>query len=129
MDDTSASPLATVNDLPEPSSWRQFWTSAQYAAANGEEGADEARRQSVIDDSLSKVVAQLNHLGITDSRYSSRSARDAWALGYNEDAIWEGIARARALDKQAFSDIPDTPEDYSTEERRGGKECVGACRS
>src|SRR3546814_17732784 len=75
-----------------------FRSSAQYAAANGEEGADEARRQSVIDDSLSKVVAQLNHLGITDSRYSSRSARDAWALSYNEDAIWEGIARARALE-------------------------------
>src|SRR3546814_16201463 len=50
MDDTSALPLATVNDLPKPSSWRQFWTSAQYEAANGEEGADEARRQSVIDE-------------------------------------------------------------------------------
>src|SRR3546814_5127477 len=112
MDDTSALPLATVNDLPKPSSWRQFWTSAQYAAANGEEGADEARRQSVIDDSLSKVVAQLNHLGITDSRYSHRSAREAWALSYNEDAIWEGIARARALDKNAFR----------SEERRVGKE-------
>src|SRR3546814_18959782 len=111
MDDTSALPLATVNDLPKPSSWRQFWTSAQYAAANGEEGADEARRQSVIDDSLSKAVAQLNHLGITDSRYSSRSTRDSWALSYNEDAIWEGIARARAIDKNPFSELPNTPED------------------
>src|SRR3546814_2240522 len=63
-------------------------------------------------DVCSSDLAQLNHLGITDSRYSSRSARDAWALSYNEDAIWEGIARARALDKNAFSDIPDTPEDY-----------------
>src|SRR3546814_20993649 len=58
MDDTSALPLTTVNDGHKPSSWRQFWTSAQYAAANGEEGDDEARRQSVIDDSLTKVVAQ-----------------------------------------------------------------------
>src|SRR3546814_7190484 len=91
MDDTSALPPATVNDLPKPSSWRQFWTSAQYAAANGEEGADDARRQYVIDDRLSKVVAKINHLGIPDSRYRSRSARDAWAFSYQESRIWEGM--------------------------------------
>src|SRR3546814_13923875 len=55
MDDTSALPLATVNDLPKPSSWRQFWTSAQYAAPNAEEGAAEAHPPTVHDGSPSNA--------------------------------------------------------------------------
>src|SRR3546814_14339609 len=55
MDDTSALPLATVNELPKPSSWRQFWESAQYTAAHGEEGADKTRRPSGNDESLTQV--------------------------------------------------------------------------
>lgn len=92
----------------EPSLWEQVSTAARGAAANDGPGADQARRRDALDRELETIVGELRQRGIASDRYTRRLARDAFALSYDTDAIWAGVAQARAADPKAFAGIePD----------------------
>lgn len=95
-----------------PSLWSQFTTAAQGAAANDDPAADAARQQNVVDDALAPIVADLEKRGINAGAYTARNARDGFAVSYDQDAIWQGIARARALDPKSFAGVEQTPDAF-----------------
>lgn len=92
----------------EPTLWEQVSTAARGAAANDAPGADQARRRDALDQELATIVAELRARGVASDRYTRRLARDAFALSYDTDAIWAGVAQAKAQDAKAFTDLePD----------------------
>lgn len=95
-----------------PSLWNQFSTAAMGAAANDDPAADAARQQNVVDDALAPIVADLEKRGINAGAYTAHNARDGFVVSYNQDAIWQGIARARAMDPKSFTGIEATPDAF-----------------
>lgn len=93
---------------PAPSLLEQFSVAARGAAANDDPAADQARQQEAIDQALAPLVEDLKARGIAGD-FTARRARDGFALSYNEDAIWQGIARARAADPKAFEGVDKDP--------------------
>lgn len=107
--DLSSLPLANRDSVPMPSTWTQFITSA-HGADNDDR--DDARRDEALNTARAALVAELERRGVHDDRYSWQILPGSQPV-YNDDRIWQGIARARSLDKTAFHGIPDKPDDWS----------------
>ncbi len=104
--------LGVSRPLPPPSLWNQFTTSIRGAAGNDDPAAAAARRRDAIEAAMQPIVDELRTRGVDDPAYTQRLARDGWSLSYNRDAIWRGIARARATDGKAFEGIESDPAKF-----------------
>lgn len=93
---------------PAPSLIDQFSVAARGAAANDDPAADQARQQEAVDNALAPIVADLQRRGVAGD-FTARRVRDGFALSYNQDAIWQGIARARQADPKAFEGVDADP--------------------
>lgn len=106
--------LGVARPIPAPALWDQFTTSIRGAAGNDDPAAAAARRRDAIEAAMAPIVDELRTRGIDDPGYTQRLARDGWSLSYNRDAIWRGIARARATDAKAFEGVEDDPTKFET---------------
>ncbi|WP_308815574.1 hypothetical protein [Sphingomonas sp. GV3] len=112
VDQSRLRPRAGVEaPKPVPSLIDQFSVAARGAAANDDPAADQARQQEAIDNALAPLVQDLKARGI-DGAFTARRARDGFALSYDQDAIWQGIARARQADPKAFEGIDGDPASF-----------------
>ena len=111
-DDRLRAQTGIAKPEPAPSLWRQFTTAAKGAAGNDDPAVEDARRRDAVDAGLAPIVSELQRRGIAAGDYTARNARDGFALSYNEDTIWQGIARARALDHEAFKGVENTPDAF-----------------
>lgn len=71
-----------------------------------------AREKEAMDAAMAQIVSELERRGLRSDGYTKRDPRDLWSLSYDENAVWSGIAAARARDPKAFAGIPATPEAY-----------------
>ena len=86
-----------------PSLWSQFNTTAENAAGYSE--LHQTERDNALESAYDGVIAELAKRG-ADTHSMGWSPLPYSRKIYNPDAIWQGVAAARAQDPKAFADLP-----------------------
>lgn len=98
--------IAPLPAAPHRSAWQQIKTTIYDVTAYDQHRAD--LRQEAVDNGLRDITAELERRGVRGD-YSWRFLGSA--PYYKPEAIWQGIARARAVDPKAFPGISDATAD------------------